>query len=402
MPTKANGSGPSEMLRADSPESMQQPMQPKLNMSLAPLPIQETEEEKQAALQMMQSKLLAGGPQAPTRRSTIARGRRDVRNTTFMQAGDDVPLALAMGGLRTGSVQEEPSQTDSPAASSPRPSLNPFDSPSVGALSPFATGQATKAPSTGSGLRATINETVNAIIKGGVVQRAMITGEIALSLVHNAGMPSPGPIHLRLTEFEQLEKVAPNPAFLAQVPDRPGEYLLNSDMLAAKSGQVQLLLKYQLHVQPGKESDFIPIDVQPSWRCKDGEARLVLPYRANQTSKLWSQSNALSDISFVAGFQGPAVTSVQAKPPGGVWSPTNRKIEWTIPGLDATSSDGKILARFITAEGEAPRPEPVHVKWRAEGALSSQIGIETVTSEGADWVFEDVKKAVGSGKYIAE
>lgn len=401
MPTKANEnnsvSGPSEILRGESPESLQ----PKLNLSLAPLPIQETEEERQAALQKMQSKLLAGGPQAPTRRSTIARGRRDVRNTTFMQAGDDVPLALAMGGLRSNSVQEEPSQTESPAATSPIPSLNPFETPALGTLSPFATGQAPiRTPATGSGLRATITETVNAITKSGVVQRAMITGEISLTLGLDSNLPPPGPIHLRLTAFEQLEKVAPNPALLAQVPDRPGEYLLNSEVLASRAGQI--LLKYQLHIQPGKESEYVPLEVQPSWRCKDGEARLVMPYIANTSGKLWSQSGAVTDISFTAGLQGPAVTGVQAKPPGGTWSPTNRKIVWHVPNLDSNTSEGKVIARFITEQGEVARPEPVAIKWHADGVLSSLIGIETVTTEGAQWVFEEVKKAVGSGKYLAE
>jgi hypothetical protein len=61
----------------ESQESIESPMpQSRLNLALAPAPIQESEEERQAALAKMQQTLQT--PSQPSRRSTIARGRRDV------------------------------------------------------------------------------------------------------------------------------------------------------------------------------------------------------------------------------------------------------------------------------------------------------------------------------------
>jgi hypothetical protein len=84
------------------------------NLKLATAPIQETEEERRAALARVQSTLLAPSPGGgPQRRGTVARGRRDVRNTTFGMPGgvpDDMPLGQAMamgaygGGKGGGSV----------------------------------------------------------------------------------------------------------------------------------------------------------------------------------------------------------------------------------------------------------------------------------------------------------
>ena len=54
-------------------------------------------------------------------------------------------------------------------------------------------------------------------------------------------------------------------------------------------------------------------------------------------------------------------------------------------------------------------PEGVTLRWRVEGCLSSGLGIsvveptsDTETSRGEAWRFEQVSKAVVSGKYVAE
>jgi hypothetical protein len=72
---------------------------------------------------------------------------------------------------------------------------------------------------------------------------------------------------------------------------------------------------------------------------------------------------------------------------------------------------GKIAARFLTEAGSIGQPENVTVKWRADGLLTSGLGISIVSSgseataatgPGSSWHFEEVRKAVVSGKYIAE
>lgn len=353
-------------------------------------PIQESEEERQAALEKMQQTLQLPPPQ-PSRRNTT-RGRRDVRNTMY-------------GFNGTGGMSEEPDAMDSPTTPSsangagivtPRQqasmsslSNNPFESPALAAPSmPIASGQ---------GLRANITEAINVIMRGGEIQRLQITGEIHLAL-HLQSPTSHGPIHIRLDAFERLEKIAPNPQYLAQVPDKPGEYLLNSETLAGASskatGKGTLLFKYQVHVSPGSELATLPLILEPAFLCKDGETRMILNYRTNQ-----DKAKGLSGLSLMATFEpGPAVSNVQAKPAGGVWSPSTRRMTWDLGKIEG--NEGKIIAKFSSEAGEVLKPQGVQASWAAEGILASGIGIEVVGQEG--WKFEEVTKGLSTGKYLAE
>jgi hypothetical protein len=236
------------------------------------------------------------------------------------------------------------------------------------------------------------------------VQRIQINGEIHLSLRIGVSADS-GPIHIRLTSFEQLEKIAPNPAYLAQVPDRPGEYFLNPEVLASVTTQGPskgtLLFKYQVHVPPGQESSVLPLILEPAFMCKDGETRMILHYRGNSTPAY--SSAKFHDLTLLAAFApGPSVSNVQAKPPGGVWSPPTRKMTWKVD--DFAGAEGKIIARFTTEPGEPMVPQGIQASWALEGVLGSGLGIEVVEGdlEGRGWKFEEVKKGLTTGKYLAE
>jgi hypothetical protein len=69
------------------------------------------------------------------------------------------------------------------------------------------------------GLRATIVETVNVLLKGGEVSRVMITGEISLS--HRAETTDGEGVRIRIAHFEQSEKAAPNSAYLSPIVGSP-------------------------------------------------------------------------------------------------------------------------------------------------------------------------------------
>lgn len=435
---------------------------PKLNMALAPLPIEEDESERQAALQKMQSTLLAKPPSGPGRKNTI-RGRRDVRNTTFNTLPDDMPLAQALklqgqqeDAAEQRTMAESPVQevlstpTGSVFPPTGRPSmsggtftgLNPLtaqftgrhntntnaSSPSslIGSMNPFDQNGPAIA---GSGLRATMTETVNAISKGGLVQKAMVTGEICVTmrdLPEYIPANGVGPVHIRLDEFEQLEKVAPNPKYLSQVPERPGEYYLNVELLASATisqSSRPVLFKYQLHVGEGRAGEFAPIEVHPQWKTAAGETRLLINYKSNEEGRLArslaaasstslfgeNSSGKLSDVSVVAGLGGPDITGVQAKPPGGTWSAEKRKMLWNVTDVDLDSksaaSAGKIVARFVSApDGPPGQPQGVSLTWKCHGSLTSGLNLSIVTPPGTSegWRFEEVGKAVVSGKYTAE
>lgn len=395
--------------------SSQNQGQPRLNLAITPAPIQETEEERQAALAKMQQ-ALSLPPSQPTRRSTVARGRRDVRNTMFAGAGEDPMAALRAQAAQSPvaeTLQDGEPTSPSVQANGEKPAMprqasmnsvgsnNPFETPGLGAGLPLGTVSTTTAE---PGLRASLVETINAITKDGQVQRIQINGEIHLSLRMGVSADS-GPIHIRLTSFEQLEKIAPNPAYLAQVPDRPGEYFLNPEVLAGVTTQGPskgtLLFKYQVHVPAGQESSVLPLILEPAFMCKDGETRMILHYRGNSTPAY--SSAKFHDLTLLAAFApGPSVSNVQAKPPGGVWSPPTRKMTWKVD--DFTGAEGKIIARFTTEPGEPMVPQGVQASWALEGVLGSGLGIEVVEGEleGRGWKFEEVKKGLTTGKYLAE
>lgn len=395
-----------------------QPVQPKLNLALATAPIQESEEERLAALEKMQQKLQLQPPQQPSRRQTIARGRRDVRNTMFGGLDDSPSSGSVTPNVITpttttnlGNPLEQPPVASPDAANGSRPpqqsrqasvssvnSSNPFDSPGLGGG--FAS---TFVPETEPGLRATMLETINVIIRDGHVTRLQINGEIHLSLRLSPEIPSAqGPIHIRIGDFEKLEKIAPNPSFLAQVPDKPGEYFLNAEVLASSvsNGKGMLLFRYQVHVPAGQELATLPLQLEPAFRCSDGETRMILNYKRNGSSALKTQSK-ISNCSIQAAFgPGPAVSNVQAKPMGGVWSPSARQMKWT---LGDVTEDGKVIAKFVSEPGQPLSPSSVQASWSAEGALISDIDLGVVhgaLETGLD--FSEVKKGVATGKYVVE
>lgn len=372
-----------EQLRDSSAPRMDSPLEstgPKFStLALAPAPITESEADRAAALAKMQS-TLQSGPQAPKRASTM-RGRRDVRNTMF-GALDRVDDEASLGEV----VRKERQAAGTEMVASPiSVSGNPFESSTPGA-----------------GLRASFVETISAVIKSGTVQRAMITGEVSLTLNDATSLASQPPLHIRLDAFEQLDKVAPNPRYLSQYPNTPGEYLLDLGALAhASSGKGPTLFKYQVHISEARAAEYTPLEITPQWKPMQGETRLVMTYHANTSSRL-ATASALTDLKLTVGLGGPEVTTVQAKPPGGTWSPEARQITWTLPDLDlAQPTPGKIVSRFITSGDELGVPEPVTAHFRVDGTLSTGLGVSVVDS-AAGWSFEHVARGTTSGKYVVE
>lgn len=465
---------------------------PRLNLALAPTPIEESEAERNAALARMQQ-TLSMTPQPPARRSTIARGRREARHTMQTSAAEGGPVpAVHMAALaRMG--EEERLADESNLA--PRPdamrrrsassvsSRNPFDSPSLGApasaneapmpgvgapssgqgtlpvgaavggaaaaglgaaaigahhagsngtvppvppvseapVSPaspqaFAENESvppvptksTSIPTAVPGLRASITETVHALMRHSQPQRTMVNGEIRVSLaaMPSQSLPPPGSvIHIRLTEFDALESISPNPAFLAQVPDAPGEYYLDTNKIAQATAHLEdpssaagpVLFQYNVLVPEGSESALAPVILNPAFQVKNGETRMILHYRVTPNS-------GLSDLNLSVIFPSqPEVTTTQSKPVTGTWSDAadgNRAITYKVAPQEGT--DCKIIARFL-ANGELS-PNNIDAQFSCRGRILSGINLETVDDPQSvsGWSFADIDRSVVSGKYVGE
>lgn len=263
---------------------------------------------------------------------------------------------------------------------------------------------------TGPGLRASITETVNVLLKGGTITRVMVSGEISLSHRLAPGA-SPGELKIRIAQFEQFEKAAPNSAFLTPLGgDAPGEYILSPALSQQPGGATATVLLYQLHVPEGHESDFVPLQVKASWKCDEGLTRVIVLYQPNGTAKLargeWSpfgeeESAKLEDVV----FQVPVSVNVgtfQAKPTA-VWNAERGRLVFGVEPVvlgagGAAGAEEKLLASVTTEGTFAAVPQPIAVGWKVVGRCVSGVGVEVVGVEGGG--VEDVVRATVAGKYL--
>lgn len=441
---------------------------PQLKLAIAPAPIQESEEERQAALARVQSTLLAQPPSAagPTRRGTIARGRRDVRNTMFGGVPDDMPLgqAMAMGAFsnkptstsRSGSIQENESASSPSSAFGARPTSTFMSPPlptfpsssntntlatspvsytnpanpersgtmmsSVSSLSgqpaishnPFDSNPSLATPASAAGtLRAAITETCNVVAHSGNILKAMVAGEISCVVPEASSSSSQDKIHLRLENFEQLLKIAPNPQFVVPAGGShpPGEYLLDPVALSAATGAPGgrvVLFKYQLHIGEGKASTLVPVMAVPQWKCEDDSTKLLINYSLTHPHP----SAEVGDVSFSVPISSPTITKPQSKPFPGTYDPATKRITYAAEGLGAGKTQEKVVARMTVEEKTVPAP--IAVKWVLKGGLCSGLGV-SVVGGGQDlgefggaaggeggWKLDEVVRSVVSGKFTVE
>lgn len=388
-----------------------------MNISDSPVGVSNTSQD-QAALERVRSTLLTA---TPARRGTTRRDRRDVRNTTYNpMAGLDGTSIGQFGALAPqGTGGSAFSNTTGTGAGSPSRVISPTFSgtPGVGAdrtqsivSMSSAQGPAAanpfEAPAGSPGLRASIVETVNAILTSSGVARLMVVGEVSITA---KDVSTTSPLQIRLGKFEQLEKAAPNPAFLSPISSKPGEYALDLASLTRNSGAGRAtILKYQVHVPQHKIAQYVPLNVDARWRFESHQTSFLLTYTPNAECLLVQGPAVvpakLEEVSFVTSVGPTKVSSVMSKPDG-QWNEQQKRIHWKLEdGVSLSSSPsgpGKLLARF-QVEGEGST-QPVQVRWRIPGQTMSSLDVGLAESSAAGGpVFEEVARQTVSGKYFAQ
>ncbi|BGP03256.1 hypothetical protein RTG_02587 [Rhodotorula toruloides ATCC 204091] len=425
----------------------------------SPVVAQESEAERLAALESVKNAL--GAPPATAagaglgRRAT-ARGRRGeggARNTIYGGSGglatppqaerqdstiseDDVPLATVVQQKHRREAPPPPVSravhTPSESAMTLSPSLPtspaspgfipPSPAPVAGRAMSVMSGTSSLGPAaahgrpdpfagvTSPGLRASIVETVNVLLKNGEVTRVLVTGEVGLSYRPSSSSPG-GQLKLRLTGLDGLEKTAPNPSLLSAAG--AGEFTV-SPSLAAHNGTTVTAFKYQVSLLPTSSSALVPLIVKPTWRCEPGLARAIVTYSANTSSTIFSASPSsspfgedddsatsgrLEDVKLDLVLASGTATSFQAKPPSGTLINSNRTLSFSLGSVDAANGgEQKILASIQTEGAAAAQPGPVSVSWVVRGRTVGNVGVEVV--EGGEAI-EEVRRETVSGKYLA-
>lgn len=362
---------------------------PQFKLDIRNAPIQEEDGDADAALANMANTLRAQA--APTaRRSNTLRGRRDVRNTIFVPnpatpelttLGDSPVPPLPSGGSGSAAFPVPiPPQPTSPAFKLPHRTLLSDDHAASDTQS-VRSGRSLS--SSGSltirhpelhepGLNASLVETVSAWFEQGNVTKAMVIGQVALAF--NPIDLSAGPFgteSIRLENFPILEKVAPNPAFIEQSGENPGNYTVD----LSKITKTSVAFHYQIHLDSSNLSSFAPILLAPAWKSEPGQTQVKLHYTLNPNYKLGEAGSiTLRNLVLVLRLEpGSKAKSCQSKPPG-TFSREKGLIYWRLGDVTFVKDQPSqtMFVRFLT-EGEA-KPGNSEARWELSGEPALGLG----------------------------
>ncbi|KAF1357842.1 hypothetical protein EJ07DRAFT_126753, partial [Lizonia empirigonia] len=373
---------------------------PQFKLDIRNAPIQEEGEDNDAAMASVVNTLRAQAAQ-PKRNSTL-RGRRDVRNTIFvpkpavpeLQSIGEIPALPATGSAPSSATFPSPStptvlpplippvQPASPVSKLPHRALlseehaaPASDTQSIRSgrsLSSSASATVKHPDLHEPGLNASLVETVSAWFEQGNVTKAMVIGQVALAF--NPIDISAGPFateNIRLENFPVLEKVAPNPAFIEQIPDSPGSYTVD----LAKITKTSVAFHYQLHIEDSSVAALAPIILTPMWKAEPKQVSVILNYSLNPQFDLrGSPSVTIRNLVLVIRLEpGSRATSCQSKP-AGTFSRDKGLIYWRLGDvtLSIDQPAQSIRARFLT-ESEA-KPGNTEARWEISGEQSLSLG----------------------------
>ncbi|KAJ4366566.1 Suppressor of Profilin deletion [Ascochyta clinopodiicola] len=373
---------------------------PQFKLDIRNAPIQEEGEDNDAAMASVVNTLRAQAAQ-PKRNSTL-RGRRDVRNTIFvpnpavpeLQSIGEIPALPATGSAPSSATLPSPStptvfpplipppQPSSPVSKLPHRSLlsdehaaPASDTQSIRSgrsLSSSASATVKHPDLHEPGLNASLVETVSAWFEQGNVTKAMVIGQVALAF--NPIDISAGPFgteHIRLENFPVLEKVAPNPAFIEQIPDNPGNYTVD----LAKITKTSVAFHYQLHIENSNVTALAPIILTPLWKAEPSQVSAILNYSLNPQFDLRGASSVtIRNLVLVIRLEpGSKATACQSKP-AGTFSRDKGLIYWRLGDVTLSRDQPaqSIRARFVT-EGEA-KPGNTEARWEISGEQSLSLG----------------------------
>lgn len=305
-------------------------------------------------------------------------------------ADDDAALQSLRGTLAPPKPSERRGTMTRRAQRSVSPEARGVVTSNSEVQDPFATEATNTSPSPAAittlnkdALKISVVEKVNVYFTNGVVSRLMVVGDIEGQVDSSVAPASTEGVTVRLDHLVKLDRLAPNPAFLQAT--REGQYSLNVDALAREGGKV-VLAKYQVHVDPAEEAQYVPVQLQAQWRVLDGHADLLLRYAAE--GKLTSHLGEVQLETTVANAEG-----IQALPEGS-FDPETGTAKWTVD--PSTLADGGVIrARFMVGEAT---PQPVKATWSASATLSD---VALALVQGAAGTLLPATRSAQAGTYIA-
>lgn len=215
-------------------------------------------------------------------------------------------------------------------------------------------------------------ETVSAWFEQGNVTKAMVIGQVALAFnpVDIAAGPF-GTESIRLENFPVLEKVAPNPAFIEQTPEQPGNYTVD----LSKITKTSVAFHYQLHVEDDNLASLPPLILAPLWKTEPTQISAILNYSLNPKFDLRGASSiTVRNLILVIRLEpGTKAISCQSKP-SGTFSRDKALIYWRLGDVTLTREQPSpsIRVRFFT-DGEG-KPGNIEARFEITGEQSLTLG----------------------------
>ena len=409
------------------------------NLKIRDQPIAEDETEAQRAMNSMASQLRMVHSiltvftcihadveqQAQTSgRMPSVRGRRDVRNTMFVpnpvapaeaRNTSSIGAAAAIStGVGAAVVGAGAADVVSPIKRAETPGTIPEDravSDSTSIHSGHSLAGLVHHPELHeAGLNASIVETVTTSFSEGTVTKSSVVGEVALAYNPTSEVSASHPDTIRLENFQELEKVAANPAFVTAIvsekgkerasgEDRAGEYSVT--LSAIRRHAPTVALKYQLHLDEANPSAYSPVLFTPAWQIQDSQASVIVVYAMNPAFSKPSSTITLKNVVVTVALDtsydaGKAASAMMAPTAGASFKRKQSLVVWRFAELVADGEQKKLLARFITT-GLPPRAGSIEAKWELPDTIGSGLSVSTLAGEASD-PFADESASAGQAR----
>jgi F-BAR domain only protein len=219
--------------------------------------------------------------------------------------------------------------------------------------------------------------------------------------------------------------VAPNPAFIEQVPNKPGTYTVD----LSKITKTSVAFHYQVHLDSNNLATFSPIVLSPAWKIEATQASAIVSYSLNPAFVMPASVTSLTITNLILVIRLDPTAgkpkSCQSKPVGN-FSKDRSLIYWRLGDVTLTSDETpkQIRVRFLT-ETEA-KAGNVEARWEISNNSTKDLGSGIAVSrmtEGAPhaapeekdpfaddgepaipnvgWTEVNGVKKIGSGTYVA-
>lgn len=225
---------------------------------------------------------------------------------------------------------------------------------------------------------------------------------------------------IRLENFSALEKVAPNPAFISQSPDKEGEYTVN----LANLSRTQVAFKYQLRGDQATNTH-LPLLMTPAYKIEPAQSMVIVSYSLNPNFVIPDGRDSITfhNVMIALTLDGARASGCQSKPVG-TFSREKNLVFWQLGDitLSAGAAPEKLLARFAT-DSEA-KGGSVEARWEISGEQAAGLGSTLSISQsaageegadpfadeegagpsgsGASWKMVPLVKKIASGSYVAK